>query len=104
MRCVKKPASMETSYRRPNIPESLKDNWALGGSSRAGSANAFEHDQRTKMLSYEKTGPFGSADPLLPIDIDSARDALNSDRAVGTFLCLRAFLGFHALTPRLFYF
>ena len=79
LRSVKKPASNETSYHWSNIPESMKENWASGGVKRAVSVNAFEDEQRKKILSYEKTGPFGSVDPLLPIDLETAHTELNSD-------------------------
>ena len=85
---MEKSASKETSYRWPNIPESMKDSWALGGSNRAESANAFEDDQRAKILSYEKTGPFGPTDPLLPIDLNTAHAKLNSNWAVDTSAAL----------------
>ena len=54
LRCVKKPASEETSYHWSNVPTALKDNWAVGGEDIAGKINSFEHKEREREREREK--------------------------------------------------
>ena len=82
-----KPASKETSRHRPNIPEGVKGNWALGGYGRAESVCEFGRAQRPMLHSFEKIGPSGPTYPLLPIDINRAYEALNSATGADTFSC-----------------
>ena len=39
--------------------------------------------QREKVLAYDKNGPFGSVDPVHPIDLQTAHAKLNAKRDVG---------------------
>ena len=90
LRCVKKPASEETSYQLPNIPGDMRTDWALAWADRGNAVNDFEREQREKLLSYDKKGPVGHTDPLLPIDLDVADEELHSDRVADILLlCVR---------------
>ena len=82
LRCVKKPACKETSYHWSNVPDTMKTNWATGGANRGNAVNDFEHSQREKVLAYDRKGPLGSTDPMIPIDLDVVSSKLHSDFAV----------------------
>ena len=79
LRSVKLPVGSVSASHWSNIPSDCQESFAVGGAKRPVSSNQVDDELRESFIRYSEKGPFGSADPCLPLDFEDTLNMLSDD-------------------------